>query len=553
MRPIEKPECLVHRRDLLKTGAALAGTVVLPSAVSLNASAAMGGSTLVIAAPATPQSLDCNFDGSLGTIDAVAALYDNLLQFKKIPDPRRPGVSREDIADHSNLPAGLNVEGKLAQSFEHDSAGKFIRFQLRQGVKSNWGNELTAEDVKWTWDRKFGLGAIGAFYLSTLGLENKDGVRIEGKYTVSINLDNPNPLLAKLQPNLFMPIYDSTKCKAVATADDPWARNFIENNSAGFGPYRIDQLQRGQQVVFKARADYYLGKPAIETVVFREVATSVIRASLLQGGAVDIAQYLQPLEIVKLRAEKGIAVDTVDSSFMIWIELNAKIEPFGDQRVRQAMNFAFPQEQVLETVFQGLGSPLNGCMPSIYAGFTNKFWKYKYDLETAKALLNEAGLASGFRTSLAYNAGDPVQEPIAILYQTTLRQIGVELELKKVPAATFYNAVSERKQPMIFYADSPWCPDVGYSMTLYFNSASFINYSNYKNDMVDALIRDTARTNDPAKRLELMTKAQEIVMAEAPWVFVAYPGYHFARRANLKGFTYYTSNNLRFQDIRRDE
>jgi peptide/nickel transport system substrate-binding protein len=291
----------------------------------------------------------------------------------------------------------------------------------------------------------------------------------------------------------------------------------------------------------------------METVIFREVPASVIRASLLQGGAVDIAQYLQPLEIVKLRGEKGIAVDSIDSSSMIWIELNAKIEPFGDPRVRQALNFAFPQEQILETVFQRLGSPLHGCMPTIYPGFTNRFWKYKYDLETAKALLKEAGLSSGFRTSLAYNAGDPIQEPIAILYQTTLRQIGVELELKKVSAATFYNAVSERKQPMIFYADSPWCPDVGYSMTLYFNSASFINYSNYKNDKIDALIRDTARTNDQAARLELMTQAQEIVMSEAPWVFVAYPGYHFARRANLKGFTYYTSNNLRFQDFRRDE
>ena len=255
--------------------------------------------------------------------DVIAALYDDLLDFKKIFDPRLPGVLREDIADYPNLPAGLNVEGKLAQSFELDPAGKFIRLQLRQGVKSNWGNELTADDVKWTWDRKFGLGAIGAFYLSTLGLENKDGVKVEGKYTVSISLDNPNPLLAKLQPNLFMPIYDSTKCKAVATADDR-ARKFIENNSAGFGPYRLDQLQRGQQAVFKARPDYYLGKPAMETVIFREVPTSVIRASLLQGGAVDIAQYLQPLEIVKLRGEKEVAVDSIDSSSMIWIVTQRK-------------------------------------------------------------------------------------------------------------------------------------------------------------------------------------------------------------------------------------
>jgi peptide/nickel transport system substrate-binding protein len=88
-------------------------------------------------------------------------------------------------------------------------------------------------------------------------------------------------------------------------------------------------------------------------------------------------------------------------------------------------------------------------------------------------------------------------------------------------------------------------------MTLYFNSKSFVNYSNYKNDEVDALIRDTARTSDQTKRLAMMTKAQEIVMSEAPWVFIAFPGRHFARRANLKGFTYYTSNNIPFQDFSR--
>ena len=233
--------------------------------------------------------------------------------------------------------------------------------------------------------------------LSTLGLENKEGVKVEGKYTVSINLDNPNPLLAKLQPNLYKPIYDSTKCKQVSNADDPWARKFIENNSAGFGPYRLDQLQRGQQAVFKARADYYRGKPAMDTVIFREVPTSATRASLLQGGAVDIAQYLQPLEIIKLRGQKGVAVDSVDASFMIWLELNAQIAPFDNAKVRQAMNFAFPQEQVLKTVFQGLAAPLNGCMPNIYPGFTDKFWKYKYDPDMAKALLKEAGLVVRFQ------------------------------------------------------------------------------------------------------------------------------------------------------------
>ena len=227
--------------------------------------------------------------------------------------------------------------------------------------------------------------------------------------------------------------------------------------------------------------------------------TSADRAALLQGGAVDIAQYLQPLEIISLQRADGVAVETVAASFMIWIELNAKIEPFDKLEVRQAMNFAFPQEQVIKSVFQGLASRSTAACPTSTPASPTNSGVTSYDLDKAKELLKDAGLGDGFKTELAYNAGDPVQEPIAILYQTALREIGVELELKKVPAATFYNAVSERKQPMIFYVDSPWCPDPGYSMTLYFNSKSFVNYSNYDNAEVDKLIEDTARTDDPRR------------------------------------------------------
>src|SRR5258708_15173429 len=144
-----------RRRDVIKSGAALVGGAALPGVLAPQAAAAPRG-TLVVAAPATPQSLDSNFDVSLGTFEAIAALYDNLLEFKKIPDPKRAGAFREDIADHPDMPAGLAVQGKLAQSFELDPPGKFIPLPLPPGVKSKWGNELTAHGAKLTLDRKVG-------------------------------------------------------------------------------------------------------------------------------------------------------------------------------------------------------------------------------------------------------------------------------------------------------------------------------------------------------------------------------------------------------------
>ena len=132
-----------------------------------------------------------------------------------------------------------------------------------------------------------------------------------------------------------------------------------------------------------------------------------------------------------------------------------------------------------------------------------------------------------------------------------MRQIGVELALEKLPAGVFYENVTKRAKPMIFYQDSPWTPDPGYSLYLYFNSKSYVNYSNYNNPDVDKLITDGLATLDNAVRLATYAQVQKTLMDEAPWGFIAYPKYTLARKAGLKGFTYYTSNNLRFQDFTR--
>ena len=547
----ERDKLKVTRRTVIEAAAAVAAGSALPAALSLTAEAAEETHTMVIAAPATPQSLDHEFDVSLGTIDSVGGLYDNLLEYEKVPDNNAPEALREDISVHTDRPYNLALKGKLAEKWEVSPDGMVGRFTLRQGVKSNWGNELTAEDVKWTWDRKLHLSGLGPFQTGVLGITKEEQIQVDSKYVISFHVPKPNPLLLKQMVNLSNPVYDATKCKQVASSDDPWAHKFLENNTAGFGPYVVSQLTRGQQAVFKARADYYRGKPYMDTVIFKEVPTSATRLSLLQGGSVDIAQFLQPLEYITLTKAPGVKVDAVPASFAIWIELNTKMKPFDNVKVRQALNYALPRDEILKTVYQSLADKQTGCIPKIYPNFTDKFWNYDTDLDKAKALLSEAGMAQGFSSVLSYNAGDPVQEPIAILYQTSLRKIGVEITLNKVPAATFYDFVTKREQPMIFYLDSPWVPDPGYSTQLYFNSKSYVDYSNYVNPEVDQLIKSGLETLDPNTRLETYTKVQQIVMSEAPWGFIAWPRYVLARRANLKGFTYYTSNNLRFQDFHR--
>ena len=385
-----------------------------------------------------------------------------------------------------------------------------------------------------------------------IGLSAPDQVKVEGKYVISFNTAKPNPISVIAHTNLYNPIFDGTKCREMATDDDPWARKFLDNNSAGFGPYAMEQLSRGQQAVFKARKDYHGDAPYFDTVVMREVPSSASRVSLLQGGAVDIAQFLDPLEYKSLAGSDGVSVETVAASFQLWAFMNLKETPFDNKLVRRAMNYAFPREAVLSTVFHGLADKQIACMPYFYPMVRKDLWKYDTDTAKAKALLAEAGYPDGFETEITYNAGDPNQERIAILFQTALREINVTLNLKKVPAGTFFNFVADRNHKMIFYNDAAWTADPGYALQLYFYSTTRNNYGNWVSQEFDELIDRGRTVIDPPEREKIYSRAQEIVMDECPWLFIAYTNFTLAERVDIRGWTYYTSNNLRFQDFHRE-
>src|ERR1700678_3025307 len=212
------------------TAAALAG---LSSASTRALAASSRAKTLVVAAPATPLSLDVENSLSLGTIDTVGAFYDYLIAFDMVPDPKVPGAMRENLAPNPSAPGGYNLKGKLAESWEFAPDGKTARFRLREGVVSNYGNPLTAADVNYTFDRKFEVKGAGAFMTGVMGLSSKDQVKVEGERVVSFNLDKPNPILMIVCGHLANPIFDAKKCKDMATADDPWAGPFLDTNVAG--------------------------------------------------------------------------------------------------------------------------------------------------------------------------------------------------------------------------------------------------------------------------------------------------------------------------------
>lgn len=526
-----------HFRPLARTllAASLFGAV----ATSMPTWAQEAKSVLVVAGPRTPESLDQEYPPTEATHEARRNIYERLLAYEmKTVD----GVRVENFD---------KLTGALAESWQTSADKTSITFHLRKGVKSYVGNEMTADDVMWTFSRGWNKDANFRWYMTQiLGVKSfDDAFKKIDNMTVKVTLPKTSPLIERIWVNNDLGILDSVEVKKHVTPDDQWASRWLATHSASFSPYHVTKLQSGQEVVYEANPNYYRGAPKIKKVVFREMPTAANRLAALQTGSVDVAEWLAPRELATLEKNPQVKVWQVYGNYIHRVEMNNSTAPFDNVKVRQAMNYLVPREDILKAVYFNKARPTKSPISEIYPAFTDQYFKYSNDVEKAKALLKEAGLEKGFKTQLAYRTGDQMEEEIAVILKTSFARAGVDVELAKLPASTLVERYSKGAVPMYFFRDMAIVPDAAYVANLWLNSASLINYSKFKNTEVDRLINEGLSTSDEGKRRTAMMRVQGLVVEQAPWVFLMNPGYQLATRSNISGFSWYTPNGNNWFDF----
>ncbi|MFT3866074.1 MAG: ABC transporter substrate-binding protein [Solirubrobacterales bacterium] len=510
---------------------AIAVTACGSSSDSSAAGGSGGGSPLVIAAPAVPTTLDMEYAQASESGMVYKNAYDSLFQF---PITRNSeGVSTQDV---SKEPTCL-----LCKSFSYDSSQPAWKVTLRPKVLSSAGNELTAEDVKWSWERSIGIGqSIGG--LTAASVDTEDPITVTGKYTFTINLTEPNPLLPKVfaVPNLNAPTLDAVEVKKHATSSDPWAKSWLATHTAGFGPLEVESFTPGNQITWVRNPNYF-GKPARSSeIIIKQVPESSTRTALLQSGSVDIALNLTPQEIKQVEGNSDVSVESVKSVRGIFFGLNTVQKPFDNVLVRQAIAYASPVEKMRKAVF--LDDPnvrqTGGYLPENYPGALTD-WPYKYDPTKAKELLKKAGVGD-FSFKLTISSAEPVFEQMAIIEKSALAPLGITLEINKLPAARYQEEFFGRKAQSEFVEDQANIPDGPYALSLYFSSeeVGVADWTNYSNAKVDRLLAEGSRSTDPSTREQKATEAHKIIVSEVPWAFALFKSYDFAQRSDVHGFVW---------------
>ncbi|MFL5827169.1 MAG: ABC transporter substrate-binding protein [Thermoleophilaceae bacterium] len=537
----------VTRRSFVKSAA---GVVVAAPLAGTFLAACGGGAgrsdQLVVAAASTPPSLDWELVFGREVWDHVFNLNDRLTRWKQIAAPDEEGGF--DLAWQAENFQDI-TEPRMAEGWQVTNGGRTYTFSLRKGWPSHAGNEFTAADVKWTFERSFALRGITSFYNTLATIKRPEDVKVLDKYTLRIDLAEPGPDLLLTMSTFWRAIVDSKLAKSHATSADPYAKGWLKTHDAGFGPFKLDGLSPGRQVVWVAHKEHPF-PPKLEQITFREVAKSSGRLAALMSGDAQAAQFLSPAEMQRVQNRHGLRLWNFQGYALAQCPMNPKYPPLDDVRVRQALSYATPYNRIVEQVYRGFAGPAAGPLSDHAAGFDASFRPYTYDPERARALLHEAGHGNGFKTSLAYNTADPLGEPVTAQLRSAFKDVGVVLEVEGLPPSTFPDALFNAKRPMFFYEGGADSPDPAYALGVFYQSKSSNNWGGYKSARADTCMADAGRPELTwEQRVEKFKPCVEIVAKDAAWLWIAQPGFQMSTRSDLTGINWYAGEAVDWSKV----
>jgi peptide/nickel transport system substrate-binding protein len=508
-------------------------------------SGATGGSggTLTTAARTTPGGLDHDFFFSEEDHQIRMLVYENLMALGTTTDAEGLVVP---VYDEGQL------QGRLAESWELSTDSRTLKVKLREGIMSHAGNELTAEDVQYSWDRGWEVNGASAFYAQVIMGFKKPGWRVLDKYNWEITTPKPSAVLTMMMMNNDLNILDSTEVKKHATADDEWALKWLASGDAGHGAYTLKEWSPGTQVVLSAFPDYYRGAPYFSEFIYRQVPEGSNRAALVESGSVDIAENLPFVNLDQLKTSTAVKIWQTTANRLFRFEVNNETPPLDDVRVRQALAFATPQDEIISSIFFGFASPEKSPVPSTYVGYDASHWQYATDADRAKKLLADAGVGDGFDLTITFDSASELMRNTATVLKTAFDDIGVNTTLNEVSSATYATNVYQRKYEAFFLLEFPILPDAGYALALNYPSDSFLNSTAYSNPEVDDLIVKGFETLDLDERNRIYSQIQEIMVAQdPPEVWIAEPGWQLVTKPSLTGVNWTTWEGYDIFDIRR--
>lgn len=454
---------------------------------------------------------------SVPTQECIVPVYETLLRY----DPDKPGEL---------MPC-------LAESWEISDNDYSYIFHIRRDVTFTDGSILDAYDVLFSYDRAITLNEEEGFGPGwIIGQIDLDASSVIDAYTVNITLKHPfSPFIYAVASQWGAFIVDKGLVQEHATAEDPWAHEYLKENMVGTGPYMLEEWVREDHVTLVKNPDYWGGweGPHVDKIYMPIITESAIRRLRLEEGTLDIGG-LDLEDALGIEGTEGVNVEVVPGLTNFMIFMNTQKPPLDNILVRQAMSYLYDYTGTIETIRQGIGTQARGPIPQALWGWDPDCPQFTMNVTKAEELIRQAGYEPE-DIELEFWFQGVESRRVAEVLQAKAAEIGVKINLHETTWAILCEAVrpgSGDVNDAHHFAGLYWWPDyadpLGFLEVMYKGTVSstnvddysFFNWGYYYNPELNAILDEVVRETDYSKCVELYHQAQRIIVEDAPAIFV---------------------------------
>jgi peptide/nickel transport system substrate-binding protein len=428
----------------------------------------------------------------------------------------------------------LELQPRIAESWEPNEDGSAWTFKIRQGVTFHDGTPLTANDVVTTFDKLIDPKGGSANAQSALGgVLSPGNIEAPDDASVVFNLDAANGNFPTLVSSAN---YNSIIIPADLDPGD-WGKTF-----QGTGPFKLEKFTPKVGLTVVRNDDYWGPKANVDKLDIKFYDEEAPMILALQGDEVDFVEHFSVSGGKALLGDDNVQVIAVKAATHRELHMRTDKEPFTDKRVRQAIALSIDRQALVDGLWEGQAdigndSPFGPLYPSTDPSVPQR----KQDIEQAKQLLADAGKGDGFSVQLDTWNGFEIPD-LAQLVKNYAEQIGVTVNLKITDAATYYgdgvfgnSTWLDSVMGITDYGHRP-VPNVFLTAPLSGDPKIGVwNSAHFKNDEYDGLVRDYVAALDLDSQRGVAKQIEELLLDETPIVFPYFYYFLAAAKPSLKG------------------
>lgn len=491
--------------------------------------AAIASLMLALTACSPGQRVDLGDDVSGNLIAAISGEPDQL-------DPHKTTAYfsfevLENVFDTLVEPdENLEMRPALADSWQISPDQLTWTFQLRDGVTFHDGSPFTADDVVYSYRRIVDEKLANADKFSAVA-----DVTAPDPLTVVIQLDRPTPnLLTNLGGFKGMAIVSRRNVESGQIATHP----------VGTGPFEFLGQKSGDSITLKANPSYWGGAPDISGVTFRFISEPSTALSALQAGEIDWTDSVPTQRVAQLREDDSITLAVTASNDYWYLALNEARPPWNDVRVRQAVAYGIDRDAIVAATSYGTATANQLAIPENNPWYT-PYHRYRYDLDTAERLLDEAGVGD-VGLDLLVTSEYPETVTAAQIIADNLAPLGITVNIRTVDFASWLDEQNTGNFDMLMMG---WLGNIDPDDFYYaqHHSQGTSNAQKFSDPEVDRLLDAGRVETDRQTRGALYDKAATLIADKVSYIFLYNPSVIQAWTPALTGYAARRDAAVRFR------